>query len=138
MAEAKTTRLKNRPLSPHLQIYKPMLTMMMSIVHRITGGALFFGMLLLVWWLTAAAAGPNAYASVQWFMETWLGRLILFGYTWALIHHMLGGIRHFIWDLGHGFGAAEREWLAAANLIGSIGLTILIWFVGYFIMGGIR
>ena len=138
MAEAKATRLKNRPLSPHLQIYKPMLTMMMSIVHRITGGALYFGLLLLVWWLTAAAAGPNAYASVQWFMETWLGRLILFGYTWALIHHMLGGIRHLIWDLGHGFGPVEREWLAAANLIGSIGLTILIWFVGYLIMGGIR
>jgi succinate dehydrogenase / fumarate reductase cytochrome b subunit len=111
---------------------------MMSIVHRITGGALYFGLLLLVWWLTAAAAGPNAYASVQWFMETWLGRLILFGYTWALIHHMLGGIRHLIWDLGRGFGPAEREWLAAANLIGSIGLTILIWFVGYLIMGGIR
>ena len=69
MAEAKTSRLKERPLSPHLQIYKPLLTMMMSIVHRITGGALFFGMLLLVWWLIAAAAGPNAYASVQWFME---------------------------------------------------------------------
>ena len=88
MAEAKTSRLKDRPLSPHLQIYKPLLTMMMSIVHRITGGALFFGMLLLVWVLIAAAAGPNAYASVQWFMETLLGRLILFGYTWALIHHM--------------------------------------------------
>ena len=88
MAEAKMSRLKERPLSPHLQVYKPLLTMMMSIVHRITGGALFFGMLLLVWWLIAAAAGPNAYASVQWFMETLLGRLILFGYTWALIHHM--------------------------------------------------
>ena len=76
-----------------------MLTMMMSIVHRITGAALYFGTLLLVWWLIAAAAGPNAYAAVQWFMETLLGRLILFGYTWALIHHMLGGIRHLIWDL---------------------------------------
>src|SRR6476620_8201814 len=86
MAEAKTTRLKQRPLSPHLQIYKPLLTMMMSIVHRITGGALYFGTLLLVWWLIAAAAGPNAYAGVQWFMETVIGRLILFGYTWALIH----------------------------------------------------
>src|SRR5262245_56487566 len=68
MAEAKTSRLKDRPLSPHLQIYKPMLTMMMSIVHRITGIALYAGMLLLVWWLIAAAAGPNPYATVQWFM----------------------------------------------------------------------
>ena len=95
-----------------------MLTMMMSIVHRITGGALFFGMLLLVWWLSAAAAGPNAYANVQWFMETVIGRLILFGYTWALLHHMLGGIKHLIWDLGYGFGANEREWLTVATLVG--------------------
>jgi len=111
---------------------------MMSIVHRITGGALFFGMLLLIWWLIAAAAGPNAYATVQWFMETLFGRLILFGYTWALIHHMLGGIRHLVWDLGYGFGEAEREWLAVVTLAGSIGFTIVLWFVGYLIMGGIR
>ena len=138
MAEADATRLKNRPLSPHLQIYKPMLTMMMSIVHRITGAALYFGMLLLVWWLVAAAAGPNAYASVQWFMETLFGRLILLGYTWALIHHMLGGIRHLIWDQGYGFGPAEREWLTAATLVGSIAFTIVLWVVGYLIMGSMR
>lgn len=138
MAEAKAPHLRNRPLSPHLQIYKPMLTMMMSIVHRITGGALYFGTLLLVWWLIAAAAGPNAYAAVQWFMESLLGRLILFGYTWALIHHALGGIKHLIWDLGYGFGPAEREWLTAATLVGSIALTIVLWFLGYMIMGGIR
>jgi succinate dehydrogenase / fumarate reductase cytochrome b subunit len=138
MADAKTSRLKDRPLSPHLQIYRPMLTMMMSIVHRITGGALYFGMLLLVWWLVAAAAGPNAYAAVQWFMETLLGRLILFGYTWALIHHMLGGIKHLIWDTGHGLGPAEREWLTVATLVGSVGFTVLLWLVGYLIMGGIR
>ena len=138
MAEAKATPLKNRPLSPHLQIYKPMLTMMMSIVHRITGGALYVGTLLLVWWLIAAAAGPNAYANVQWFMETLIGRLILFGYTWALIHHALGGIRHLVWDLGYGFGPAEREWLTAANLAGSIVLTIVLWIVGYLVVGVIR
>ena len=137
MAEAKATRLKSRPLSPHLQIYKPMLTMMMSIVHRITGGALFFGTLLLVWWLTAAAAGPNAYGMVQWFMETWFGRLILLGYTWALIHHMLGGIRHLVWDLGYGYGPSEREWLTVATLAGSVALTILLWFAGYLVMVGI-
>lgn len=138
MADVKATRLRDRPLSPHLQIYRPMLTMMMSIVHRITGGALYFGMLLLVWWLTAAAAGPNAYGQVQWFMETWLGRLILLGYTWALIHHMLGGIRHLIWDLGYGFGPNEREWLTVASLIGSIAFTVVLWIVGYLVMGGIR
>jgi succinate dehydrogenase / fumarate reductase, cytochrome b subunit len=106
-------------------------------VHRITGGALYFGTLILAWCLIAAAAGPNAYATVQWFMETLLGRLVLFGYTWALIHHMLGGIRHLIWDLGYGFGPNEREWLTVATIVGSVGLTILIWFIGYLVMGGI-
>ena len=138
MLDVKTSRLKGRPLSPHLQIYKPMLTMMMSIVHRVTGGALYFGTLLLVWWLIAAAAGPERLRMVQWFMETLLGRFILFGYTWALIHHALGGIRHLIWDLGYGLGPAEREWLTVATLVGSVGLTIVIWFVGYLVMGGIR
>ena len=132
------TKAPARPLSPHLQIYRPMLTMMMSIAHRITGAALYFGTLLLVWWLIAAAAGPNAYGAVQWFMETLVGRLILFGYTWALIHHGLGGIRHLIWDAGYGYGPTEREWLTVATLIGSVGLTIILWFVGYLMMGGIR
>lgn len=127
-----------RPLSPHLRIYRPMLTMMMSIFHRITGAALYFGTLLLAWWLLAIASGPNAYATVQWFMNSWLGHLILFGYTWALVHHMLGGIRHLIWDAGYGFGPSEREWLARATIIGSIGLTLILWAVGYVVGGGIR
>src|SRR6185312_12734937 len=97
-----------RPLSPHLFIYKPMLTMMMSIVHRATGIALYFGTALMVWWLLAAASGPNAYGRMGGFMNSWFGRIILFGYTWSLLHHMLGGIRHFIWDTGHGLGPKER------------------------------
>jgi succinate dehydrogenase / fumarate reductase cytochrome b subunit len=127
-----------RPLSPHLQIYSPMLTMMMSIAHRITGAALYFGMLLLAWWLIAAASGPNAYANVEWFMGSLIGRLILFGYTWALLHHALGGIRHLIWDTGRGLQPAERELLAKATLIGSIVLTLIVWGIGYLAMGGPR
>jgi succinate dehydrogenase / fumarate reductase cytochrome b subunit len=127
-----------RPLSPHLQIYKPMLTMMMSIVHRITGAALYFGTLLLAWWLIAAASGPGTYANVQWFMNSLIGKLILFGYTWALIHHMLGGIRHLIWDTGRGFGPTEREWLTVATIVGSVGLTLLLWIFGYLITGSAR
>jgi succinate dehydrogenase / fumarate reductase cytochrome b subunit len=137
MREAKAPAARHRPLSPHLQIYRWMLTLAMSIVHRITGVGLYFGSLLLAWWLIAAASGPNAYGRVQWFMGTTIGLLILFGYTWALLHHMLGGIRHLIWDMGYGFGPSEREWLTAANLVGSIGLTVLLWFFGYFI-GGAR
>lgn len=137
-ASTSTGARRARPISPHLQIYKPMLTMMMSIVHRITGAALYFGMLLLAWWLIAAAAGPNAYANFEWFIGSFIGRLVLFGYTWALIHHLLGGIRHLIWDTGHGFEPAEREFLALATIVGSIALTILVWIVGYLAMGGPR
>jgi succinate dehydrogenase / fumarate reductase, cytochrome b subunit len=138
MAETRSfegTRAAERPLSPHLQIYRPMLTMMMSIVHRITGIGLYFGTLLLAWWLNAAA-GPNGYARFEAFIGSWIGRLILFGYTWALIHHMLGGLRHLIWDTGRGFGPNEREWLAAANLVGSIAITVLLWIIGLLFVGG--
>lgn len=127
-----------RPLSPHLQIYRWTWTMAMSVLHRVTGGALYLGTLLLAWWLIAAASGPKAYAGVEWFMTTIIGRLILFGYTWALMHHMLGGIRHLIWDTLHGFDAQERQTLAQATLAGSIVLTIIIWGVGYLVMGGTR
>jgi succinate dehydrogenase / fumarate reductase, cytochrome b subunit len=136
MAEAKVPVA--RPLSPHLTIYRPMLTMMMSIVHRITGIALYAGTLLLAWWLLAAASGPNAYALFQSVASNFIGRIVLLGYTWALVHHMLGGLRHLIWDTGHGLGAAEREWLVRANLVGSIVLTIFLWIVGGYLMGGLR
>ena len=118
-----------RPLSPHLQIYKPMLTMMMSTVHRITGSALYFGTILVAWWLVSAASGPKSYETAQWFFGSWIGRLVLFGYTWALMHHMLGGVRHFIWDTGRGFEHPTREQLAQFTLIGGAVLTVLIWIV---------
>jgi succinate dehydrogenase / fumarate reductase, cytochrome b subunit len=120
-----------RPLSPHLQIYKPMLTMMMSIFHRATGIALYFGMLLVVWWIAAAAHSDGYFAMVQSFFSHWLGRIIMLGFSWALIHHALGGIRHFIWDTGKGFELAKVEWLARANLAGSIGLTLVLWVIAY-------
>ena len=121
---------RSRPLSPHLQVYKPIPTMVMSIVHRITGAALYFGTVLVAWWLIAAATGEAYFDWVRWFFGTWIGRLILFGYTWALLHHALGGIRHFIWDSIHGFGPKERLLLAQATLAGSIGLTVILWVIG--------
>ena len=127
-----------RPLSPHLQIYRPMLTMMMSIVHRITGAALYVGTLLMAWWLISAASGPNAYATFEAFIGSFIGRVVLFGFTWALLHHMLGGIRHLIWDTLHGLEPTEREWLTLASLVGSIVLTLLVWVVAYVYMGGPR
>src|SRR5437870_3288988 len=128
MAEIKAGE---RPLSPHLQIYRWPLPMAMSILHRLTGAALYFGILLIAWWLLAAGSGPNPYGKVAGFFSSLFGRLVLLGYTWALIHHMLGGIRHLIWDSGHGFDANEREWLALATVVGSVAITLLLWIVGY-------
>lgn len=138
MSESSTPRLKARPLSPHLQVYRLTLTMTMSIVHRITGAALYFGILLVAWWLLAAGSGPNAYAIFEGFIGSLIGRLVLFGYTWALLHHALGGLRHLIWDMGRGFEPTEREMLTLATLVGSIGLTLVLWIVGYLAMGGSR
>jgi len=134
MAQSKTQ--VERPLSPHLLIYRWPLPMVMSILHRITGAGLYFGTLLMAWWLMAAAAGPNPYANYAAFMSSFFGRLLLFGYTWALLHHMLGGVRHLIWDTGHGLSAAERERLSLATVLGSVSLTIILWVFGYLVMGG--
>ncbi len=123
----------SRPLSPHLQIYRPMLTMMMSIAHRITGTALYFGMLLLCWWLSAIFMGGGYFELVQAIYSSFFGQLILFACTWALFHHFLGGLRHFIWDLGHGFEHPMRENLAKFTLIGGGVLTLVCWVIAYII-----
>ena len=135
MAEANLSR-RERPLSPHIQIYKWTLPFLMSGFHRVTGFVLYFGFALIAWWLLAAASGPSAYANVQWFYGTFIGRLVLFGYTWALIHHTLGGIRHLIWDTGRGLGDREIDWLARATIGGSIVLTLVVWVIGYLVMRG--
>ena len=123
-------KMKERPLSPHLQIYKPMFTMMMSIVHRMTGVALYFGVALIVVALVLMATNKNAYSAVIAFEQMWLGKLILIAFTWALFHHMLGGLRHFLWDSGKGFGIVERERLAQLTLVLSVLLTALVWICG--------
>ena len=135
MADARSPA--DRPLSPHLQIYKPMLTMMMSIVHRMTGAALYFGSLLLAWWLIAAATGPDYFNFVNGLAGTLIGKLVLFGYTWALVHHMFGGIRHFIWDTGSGFELPTIEFMARASLVASLGLTFLIWAAALYLTGAL-
>lgn len=117
-----------RPLSPHLQIYHLHINMVMSIVHRITGGALYVGTLGLAWWLFAAAHGPEYYAYVTSWFATWPGQLILFGYTWAFMHHMFGGIRHFIWDFGVGYDLKTVDLLSWGTLVLSVLATTVIWF----------
>ena len=123
---------RSRPLSPHLSVYKMTITMAMSIVHRITGAALYVGTVLLAIWLLAAATSPEAFATVQALWGSILGRLVLLGYTWALVHHALGGLRHFIWDSGAGFGP-ERRTFAQLTLVGSILITLALWALGYWV-----
>ncbi len=120
-----------RPLSPHLGIYHFSITMAMSILHRITGCALYFGTLLLVWWLLAASSSARQFDIVSAVFASWFGQLVLLGYTWALLHHMLGGIRHFIWDTLRGLEPGDREFLAYATMVGSVVLTLVVWMLGY-------
>jgi len=105
------------------------MTMAMSIMHRITGGALYVGVLLLAWFLVATSMDAAAFGVASGFLNSLIGRLILFGFTWALFHHMLGGVRHFIWDAGYGWDAPERDWLATGTLIGSLVLTVIVWAI---------
>lgn len=118
-----------RPLSPHLQVYRPIPTMVMSILHRLTGVGLYFAAVLLVWWLAAAAAGPSYFATASAVLTSWFGLLVLFAASWALIHHLLGGLRHLIWDTGHWIGKEASTRLAWATIVGSVSLTVILWLV---------
>ena len=115
----------NRPLSPHLQIYRPQLTSMTSIVTRITGNALLLGSLMIVWWLLAAATSPEYFAVADGFVRSWFGTLIMFGSLWALWYHTLAGIRHLIWDNAIGLDIPTAEKLGWAVVGGSVVLTLL-------------
>jgi succinate dehydrogenase / fumarate reductase cytochrome b subunit len=119
----------NRPLSPHLQVYKPQLTSVLSISHRATGIALAVGTLLLVWWLVAAAAGGEAFDMAQGFFGSWFGILVLFGFSYALMYHLCNGIRHLFWDAGYGFEletAYKSGWMTVGA---SVVLTLVAWII---------
>jgi len=132
MASAETTAPRRaRPLSPHLGIYRVTMTMAMSIVHRITGAGLYVGVLVLAWFLIAASSDAATFAVFSGFIESIVGRTILFGFTWALFHHMLGGVRHIVWDAGYGMEAPARDQMAWATLIGGFALTIVVWAIAY-------
>lgn len=126
----------NRPLSPHLQVYKPQITSVLSILHRITGVGLGLGTLLLAWWLIAAAAGPEAFATAQSFLGSIIGRLLLLGFTVALFYHLTNGIRHLVWDAGYGF---ELKTVTASGwtvIAATVVLTLIAWVAGYAMRGG--
>ena len=119
----------SRPLSPHLGIWRFTLTMTMSIVHRATGIALYGGTLVLLLWVLGAAIGGSFFDGVNWLFGSWFGLLVLFGYTWVLFHHMLGGIRHFVWDSILAMDPTGREAIVRIQLAASILLTLAVWAI---------
>ena len=134
MAEQKA-RPAERPLSPHVQIYRWPVTMGTSIIHRVTGFGIALGSLLLAWWLVAAAMGPEAYGTFQALAFHWFGRFILFGFTLALVFHAVNGVRHLFWDLGYGFAVPTANRTGIAVYVLTLVLTWVIWAIAYNAMG---
>lgn len=122
---------KPRPLSPHATIYRMTITMAMSFAHRVTGVGLYIGVLLLAWFLLALSGDATTFATFSRFIRNPIGVLLLFGFTWALFHHLLGGIRHGLWDAGVGLDHPLRDRLAQGTLIGGLALTVVTWIIGY-------
>ena len=125
----------NRPLSPHLQIYKPQITSVLSITHRATGVVLCGGLLLLVCWVVAIASGPEAYAGLQAFNGSFFGRLLLFVWSLSLFYHLCNGIRHLFWDAGYGLEIEAAQTSGWAVVIATVVLTVAAWVWAYAAMG---
>ena len=125
----------NRPLSPHLEIYKPQLTSLLSVAHRGSGIFLVIGTLLLVYWFLALADGPESYAQAQAFFGSAFGQLILFPWVFALFYHLCNGIRHLFWDIGMGFEIETLYLSGKIVVVTSTGLTLAAYLLAY-IMGG--
>ena len=115
----------NRPLSPHLTIYRPQMSSITSIFVRLTGIGLTLGFVLVIWWLFAAATGPGYFAFVDGLLTSWLGILIMVLSLWALWYHFLGGVRHLIWDMGYGFEIKTADMMGYVMIGGSLVLTLL-------------
>jgi succinate dehydrogenase / fumarate reductase cytochrome b subunit len=126
----------DRPLSPHLQVYRPQMTSVLSITHRLTGIALAAGAVLFAYWLTAAAYGPGAFENAQAFMASIVGRLVLFGFTLSLFFHLCNGVRHLFWDAGWGFELPVLRATGWLVLAVSVILTIVTFWAGYSMRGG--
>lgn len=117
-----------RPLSPHIQVYRPQITSVISICHRITGVGLVAGTLLFTYWLAAAAYGPEAFGRAQSFLGSGFGLLILFGFTFALYFHMANGIRHLFWDMGKGYEMTTVRKTGWLVVITAVVMTLITWF----------
>ena len=124
--------MNDRPLSPHLHIYRLPLTALLSITHRATGVLLSLGMILLVVFLMAVAQGPESFETAQGLLRSALGRLFLWGWIYALLFHLVHGFRHLIWDTGHGFDRESLDRLARYELVASVILLALVFFGSFF------
>lgn len=121
----------HRPLSPDIQIYRPQLTSVLSITHRLTGIALSIGSPLLVYWLIAAAAGPPSYGALHGLLASWPGLFLLLGWTFSLLFHFCNGVRHLLWDAGYGFDLQTiyaSGWVVVAI---STALTLAAWIISF-------
>lgn len=122
-----TGKLSKRPISPHLQVYKPQLTSVMSILHRITGMANVVGLLLFSWWLISAASGVEAYSHFVEFITSGFGKFLLFGWTVAVMYHLFNGIRHLVWDTGRCLKIEQAYRAGYLVLAATFLATLLIW-----------
>ena len=127
----------NRPLSPHLQVYRPQLTSILSILHRITGVVIWAGAVIMTYWIASATYGPEAFARAQWFLGSWFGRLVLLGLTGATFYHLANGIRHLAWDIGWGYEMDKLNISGWAVLIFTGVMTVLTFLAGYWVAGAI-
>jgi succinate dehydrogenase / fumarate reductase cytochrome b subunit len=123
-----TMALRERPLSPHLQVYRWQLTSVMSILHRASGVLLTFAALGLAWWLLALDAGGDRYAHVARLLASPVGKIMLFGISLALVYHLLNGVRHLLWDMGWGFEISDTYRSGWAVAVLTIVLTAAIWY----------
>lgn len=121
----------NRPLSPHLQVYRLPLSAILSILHRATGVALSVGTLLLVWWLVSAAQGESEFNFVSSVIGSLLGQLILFGWSFALFFHLSNGVRHLFWDAGYGYDLDTVAKSSIAVIASATILTVFVWALAY-------
>jgi len=124
-----------RPLSPHLQIYRPQITSILSITHRLTGVALAGGAVLLVGWLAALAWGAHPFYLAQYIIATDIGRTVLFGVVFALFYHLCNGIRHLAWDRGHGFELRTLRLSGLFVVVAALVLTLALFLYGYAMVG---
>ncbi|MCW5700343.1 MAG: succinate dehydrogenase, cytochrome b556 subunit [Rhodospirillales bacterium] len=126
----------NRPLSPHVQVYRPQITSVLSILHRATGVFLTIGTLFLTWWLVSGLYGPEAFDTAQGFLGSWFGHLMLWGFTFSLFYHLGNGVRHLLWDFGWGFELPQLRQSGMVMVGFAVVLTLITLISAYASAGG--